>query len=121
MDALVTAWADHLKAKSPAEQTAQAAAWVDRYARVTAAQWLGPSLLAVPAVIDEASLLQLEVELSRLRKKTDDATALEVIYGLLGHFEVMKGELQLEEALYLALDIAERAGTLEQLLAERPR
>lgn len=76
--------------------------------------------MALAPVVDEATLLRLEVELSRLRKKTDDALVLEVIYGLLGHFEVMKGELQLEEALYLALDVAERAGMLEQLLATRP-
>lgn len=88
--------------------------WIDQFARVRAARWI-PSLATLAPVVDEASVLALEVELSRRRK---DSPEQPFIDALLIHFEVMQGRFELEEAALLALTVAAKEGSVARVQPE---
>lgn len=77
---------------SPDAQRRLAARWVDHcVARVMGAQHT--------PITDETTMLQAEVALSRRVKSEGADTA--AIYALLGQFELLKGELLIEEAAFM--------------------
>ena len=88
----------------PHDRQAPGEPWalIDRYARVEASRWV-PSLRALPQVVDEDSLLALEVELSRRRK---DSAHARLINALLIHFEVMQGRSDADEVALLAQTVS---------------
>ncbi len=78
-----------------------AARWVDRCVRLECG-------LATGAITDEASMLRVEVELSRLLKAPLDETRLATVYFLLGHFELLKGVFELDEVAHLVIGTSRR-------------
>lgn len=90
--------------------------------RQLAARWIDVSVKtalphhALETIVDEASMLRVEVALSRLLKTTPaDETRL---FALLGHFEALKGELVIDDAAFMALETSR--ALLTRLEADLP-
>jgi hypothetical protein len=104
-----------------ARQQALAAHCIDVCVRVALPQFFEAEhlvddanvLRALAPIVDEHSMLRAEVALSRLVKRPLEPKALAPVWGLLEHFELLKGESQLEEAgLMLLLTSARLFGDL---------
>ncbi len=123
-DAVVAALAPRWSPLAELARARLAAGWIDHCVRRALPFFfsehgepdLAEALTALRPIVDEATMLRAEVLLSRLIKLGKPEALLEPVFGLLAHFELLKGELQLEEACFMVVLTSQRVYGDERLV-----